>query len=122
MYTSTDVLRHERVLVQSSDMYKTKYMLLSFFCSSRRRHTRCALVTGVQTCALPISVANEIAGVFCECNVTDDASVDAAFAKAREAHGQERILVNCAGTGNAIKTASRSKEDGRSEEHTSALQ
>src|SRR3546814_9932147 len=24
------------------------------FCSSRRRHTRCALVTGVQTCALPI--------------------------------------------------------------------
>src|SRR3546814_3717556 len=29
-----------------------------FFCSSRRRHTRCALVTGVQTCALPISAAS----------------------------------------------------------------
>src|SRR3546814_15207900 len=28
-----------------------------FFFSSRRRHTRCALVTGVQTCALPISDA-----------------------------------------------------------------
>src|SRR3546814_16971395 len=28
-----------------------------FFFSSRRRHTRCALVTGVQTCALPIYVA-----------------------------------------------------------------
>src|SRR3546814_12732930 len=28
-----------------------------FFFSSRRRHTRCALVTGVQTCALPISTA-----------------------------------------------------------------
>src|SRR3546814_9633470 len=27
-----------------------------FFFASRRRHTRCALVTGVQTCALPISV------------------------------------------------------------------
>src|SRR3546814_8444096 len=27
---------------------------VSLFCSSRRRHTRCALVTGVQTCALPI--------------------------------------------------------------------
>src|SRR3546814_2255058 len=27
---------------------------LNFFFSSRRRHTRCALVTGVQTCALPI--------------------------------------------------------------------
>src|SRR3546814_3920343 len=30
-------------------------MVLEFFCSSRRLHTRCALVTGVQTCALPIS-------------------------------------------------------------------
>src|SRR3546814_4131672 len=30
---------------------------LCFFFSSRRRHTRCALVTGVQTCALPISCA-----------------------------------------------------------------
>src|SRR3546814_3749303 len=28
--------------------------MLCFFFSSRRRHTRCALVTGVQTCALPI--------------------------------------------------------------------
>src|SRR3546814_17891713 len=28
----------------------------SFFFSSRRRHTRCALVTGVQTCALPITL------------------------------------------------------------------
>src|SRR3546814_4143600 len=28
-----------------------------FFFSSRRRHTRCALVTGVQTCALPVSAA-----------------------------------------------------------------
>src|SRR3546814_17229290 len=30
-------------------------MFVLFFFSSRRRHTRCALVTGVQTCALPIS-------------------------------------------------------------------
>src|SRR3546814_9081529 len=30
----------------------------SFFFSSRRRHTRCALVTGVQTCALPICCAD----------------------------------------------------------------
>src|SRR3546814_17778592 len=29
-------------------------LYVSFFFSSRRRHTRCALVTGVQTCALPI--------------------------------------------------------------------
>jgi NAD(P)-dependent dehydrogenase (short-subunit alcohol dehydrogenase family) len=57
-------------------------------------------------------VAAEIGGVFCKADVTDDASIDAAFAQARAAHGQERILVNCAGTGNAIKTASRDKATG----------
>src|SRR3546814_17088670 len=36
------------------------YVVILFFVSSRRRHTRCALVTGVQTCALPIYVANQI--------------------------------------------------------------
>src|SRR3546814_10758857 len=34
-----------------------RVMCVCFFFSSRRRHTRCALVTGVQTCALPISYA-----------------------------------------------------------------
>ena len=58
------------------------------------------------------AIAAEIGGIFCEVNVTSDESVDAGFAKAREAHGQERVLVCCAGTGNAVKTASRSKEDG----------
>src|SRR3546814_1464549 len=33
-------------------------LVFLFFFSSRRRHTRCALVTGVQTCALPISVVD----------------------------------------------------------------
>src|SRR3546814_2600372 len=36
------------------DSLHTREDLGIFFCSSRRRHTRCALVTGVQTCALPI--------------------------------------------------------------------
>ena len=58
------------------------------------------------------AVAAEIGGTFCEVNVTDEASVDAGFEKARAAHGQEAILVCCAGVGNAVKTASRSKEDG----------
>src|SRR3546814_5102676 len=35
-------------------------MLSLVFFSSRRRHTRCALVTGVQTCALPIWNADEV--------------------------------------------------------------
>src|SRR3546814_11024708 len=38
-------------------MYLASCLCVFFFFSSRRRHTRCALVTGVQTCALPISVA-----------------------------------------------------------------
>jgi NAD(P)-dependent dehydrogenase (short-subunit alcohol dehydrogenase family) len=58
------------------------------------------------------AVAKEIGGVFCKVNVTSDEDVDAGFEKARAAHGQERVLVNCAGTGNAIKTASRDKATG----------
>jgi NAD(P)-dependent dehydrogenase (short-subunit alcohol dehydrogenase family) len=57
-------------------------------------------------------VAKEVGGVFCKCNVTSDEDVDAAFAKARAANGQERILVNCAGTGNAAKTAGRDRNTG----------
>src|SRR3546814_10027171 len=34
--------------------YRMLRFILGFFFSSRRRHTSCALVTGVQTCALPI--------------------------------------------------------------------
>src|SRR3546814_9126311 len=40
--------------------FDLKVLILLFFFSSRRRHTRCALVTGVQTCALPISDALEV--------------------------------------------------------------
>jgi NAD(P)-dependent dehydrogenase (short-subunit alcohol dehydrogenase family) len=58
------------------------------------------------------AVAEEIGGIFCEANVMSDESIDAAFAKARAAHGQERILINCAGTANAIKTVSRDKTTG----------
>ena len=54
-------------------------------------------------------VASEIGGVFCEVDVTADEKVTA-FEKARAAHGQERILVNCAGVANAAKTVARDKE------------
>src|SRR3546814_7451889 len=36
----------------------SSFMHMFFFFSSRRRHTRCALVTGVHTCALPIYLAH----------------------------------------------------------------
>jgi NAD(P)-dependent dehydrogenase (short-subunit alcohol dehydrogenase family) len=55
-------------------------------------------------------VAGEIGGVFCEVDVTSDDKVKAAFEKARSAHGQERILVNCAGVATAAKTVGRDKE------------
>jgi NAD(P)-dependent dehydrogenase (short-subunit alcohol dehydrogenase family) len=55
-------------------------------------------------------VAADIGGVYCEVDVTSDEKVAAAFARAREAHGQERILVNCAGVANAAKTVARDKE------------
>ena len=55
-------------------------------------------------------VAGEIGGIFCEVDVTSDDKVAAAFATARDAHGQERILVNCAGVANAAKTVARDKE------------
>lgn len=58
------------------------------------------------------AVAKELGGAFAKVNVTSEDQVDAGFAKIRGALGQERILVNCAGTGNAIKTASRDKETG----------
>jgi NAD(P)-dependent dehydrogenase (short-subunit alcohol dehydrogenase family) len=57
-------------------------------------------------------VARDLGGLFCQADVTSDESIDAAFAKARAAHGQERVLVNCAGIGNAIKTVGRNKESG----------
>ena len=55
-------------------------------------------------------VASEIGGIFCECDVTSDEAVAAAFEKARAAHGQERVLVNCAGIAPAAKTVGRDKE------------
>ena len=58
------------------------------------------------------ALAAELGGVFCKVDVTSEEQVDAGFAKARAAIGQERILVNCAGTGKAIKTVSRDKSTG----------
>src|SRR3546814_6333828 len=44
------------VVVISCAHFRLGLNILQFCFTSRRRHTRCALVTGVQTCALPISV------------------------------------------------------------------
>ena len=60
-------------------------------------------------------VAAEIGGIFCEVDVTSDEKVAAAFDKARAAHGQERILVNCAGVANAVKTVGKRQGDRRAQ-------
>ncbi|HEX8168795.1 MAG TPA: SDR family NAD(P)-dependent oxidoreductase [Beijerinckiaceae bacterium] len=58
------------------------------------------------------AIAKEIGALFCEVNVTDEPSVDAALAKARERNGVERILVNCAGVAPGRRTVSKKRETG----------
>jgi NAD(P)-dependent dehydrogenase (short-subunit alcohol dehydrogenase family) len=56
--------------------------------------------------------AAEIGGVFCNVNIMDEDSVEAGFAKARAAHGQERIMVHCAVVAGGGKTVSFDKKTG----------
>jgi NAD(P)-dependent dehydrogenase (short-subunit alcohol dehydrogenase family) len=63
------------------------------------------------------ALAKELGGVFVKGDVTNEASVDAALAAARAAHGQERILVNCAGIGIAKRISRKIKETGAYEAH-----
>ncbi len=64
-----------------------------------------------------VKVAAEIGGHYAKCDVTSEASIDAALANTRKAHGQERILVNCAGIAAGKRTARRVKETGGIEAH-----
>src|SRR3546814_3713993 len=68
-----------------------------FFFSSRRRHTRCALVTGVQTCALPI----------CRAALRRQAPLEmkAAYEMRIEAPHDEVVLAACFAAGSAHHTA-----------------
>lgn len=62
-------------------------------------------------------LAARIGGTFARCDVTDEASVDSALTAVRAAHGQERILVNCAGIAIAKRIVRRDKETGAIELH-----
>src|SRR3546814_10730060 len=111
------------------------------FFSSRSRHTRCALVTGVQTCALPICLASFLGGIhrgFQNMTVATLAKlVHPCFSQSGKRISIarirfERLLVKCnrcvAATGQAHKMRVRNLYDRvigaqrRSEEHTSELQ
>jgi NAD(P)-dependent dehydrogenase (short-subunit alcohol dehydrogenase family) len=55
------------------------------------------------------AVAKDVNGIYCQVDITQDDQINEAFERARKAHGQERILVNCAGIATAIKTVGRDK-------------
>ena len=61
--------------------------------------------------------AAKIGGRFYKCDVSSEASVEAAFAGARKDLGAERILVNCAGIGVAKRITRKDKETGKIEPH-----
>src|SRR3546814_10305438 len=103
-------------------------MIIVFF-ASRRRHTRCALVTGVQTCALPIAMSVDHATVKKIASLAriaiSDAEADALVPELNNILGWVEQLgeVNVAGIEPmtaVIPNHLRLRE--RSEEHTSELQ
>src|SRR3546814_9363342 len=102
--------------------------IYGFFFSSRRRHTRCALVTGVQTCALPICKTldkeiNEDAHLRGEMLVRRVHCVDVAEIERRMVEFENFEPTICNGIGNDECGLVDDPHTGnRSEEHTSELQ
>src|SRR3546814_2238899 len=91
------------------------------FFSSRRRHTRCALVTGVQTCALPIST------VVPELERSGGGAGGVARQRGEPATAQRAVRTRrqcvLAGTGSgAGEPGAGCRTAARSDEHTSELQ
>lgn len=88
---------------------------------------RALAATGVKVALFDLNaergqqVADDIGGQFVAVDVTSDDSVAQAFATARAAHGQERILVNCAGIVAGAKTVGRNRETGAITGHSLAL-
>src|SRR3546814_9007724 len=70
-----------------------------FFFSSRRRHTRCALVTGVQTCALPITRTLAVS------KLTEDAANDHGLALVDRALAADQLAVAVNAIGDVIAKA-----------------
>jgi NAD(P)-dependent dehydrogenase (short-subunit alcohol dehydrogenase family) len=62
-------------------------------------------------------LAAQTGGSFQRVDVTDEQSIEAGLAHARQALGQERIMVSCAGIGSGVKTARRDRESGTISSH-----
>src|SRR3546814_8880008 len=102
-------------------------VVLLFFFSCRRRHTRGALVTGVQTCALPISGAVVIAATVISAAVIGRAAVvRAVIAVAVVVRVVVRVVIGRCRVGRLSRRRAVGARDiaviDRSEEHTSELQ
>src|SRR3546814_3796959 len=116
------------------------HCLLCFFFSSRRRHTRCALVTGVQTCALPISqgvtrkpsrrgLAARVSGM-AGADISDQPEQQLDGERGGDQSGEEDELPGAQPPGTERQHLAARQIDldqleravGRSEEHTSELQ
>src|SRR3546814_3377018 len=100
------------------------WMMFSFFFfSSRRRHTRCALVTGVQTCALPVSAS------FAAINIINTSGLGNAITRSVIQGNTGPVppagtfmRVATGATVNSIIDNIHATRVNRSEEHTSELQ
>jgi len=57
-------------------------------------------------------VADEIGGVFAKVDVSNADSVESGLDMVRAVNGQERLMINCAGIGGGMKTASRKRDTG----------
>src|SRR3546814_6980303 len=95
--------------------------MVTFFFSSRRRHTRCALVTGVQTCALPISEIETPASV----SLQSSRRAAQPCTSDRIGSPPSTSRINRGGSGSPAQAGFRARNrtcQRRSEEHTSELQ
>src|SRR3546814_3867717 len=102
-------------------------MIYSFFFSSRRRHTRCALVTGVQTWALPIfTQCGRIEAAHNGVLLNTDFIDNSAGVDTSDHEVNIKILLNGQVQAGKLKVEERNKllksMTDRSEEHTSELQ
>lgn len=67
------------------------------------------------------AVADDINGIFTKVDVSNNDSVEQGFDFIRAANGQERLMINCAGIGGAMKTASRKRDTGEILAHDPAV-
>src|SRR3546814_1314327 len=122
------------MLISWTTLYTACFCVVFFF-SSRRRHTRCALVTGVQTCALPISRRDQFVGRDRAAPLRDvpqavgvgAAAHRAAGAGGRQAARHRQILAEpeilvARLRRRRLPRIAKAERRNRSEEHTSELQ